>query len=111
MIDYMKCIKTGCDIICEDKIFHGDLFYKNGNLILSGVPNESWNETHNNVYLLKENKKPVFYHFQAHNLSQIPCGYDFAAFLVTNVFDVQEDFLKQMKNYESNEVIKFFEGK
>ena len=40
MVRYMKCIKTGCDVICDIQIYHGDLFYHDGVLILSGVPKE-----------------------------------------------------------------------
>ena len=50
----MKCIKTGCDVICDDMIYHGDLFFHNGILILSGVAKESWNNVENNIYFLEQ---------------------------------------------------------
>lgn len=110
MVSYMKCIKTGCDIICDGMIFHGDLFFKNDVLILSGVPNESWSSVNNSVHCLKAEGKKVFYHFQASSLSQIPTSGNFSCFMVEGVFDIQEDFLNQIKFYEKPDCVEFFQG-
>lgn len=110
MVNYMKCIKTGCNVICEGKIFHGDLMYYNGIVILSGVPYDTWCSASNNVFLLKQENKKIYYDFQAKNLSQIPgTGSVFAAFIVEGVFDVQNEFINQIKNYEKKECIALFE--
>lgn len=42
----MKCIKTGCNIQYNDKIYHGDLYFNVSNagvpcFVLSGVPTNS----------------------------------------------------------------------
>ena len=108
MVGYAKCIKTGCDIICDDMIFHGDLFYCNGTLVLSGVPKETWSNWNNNVHVLKSENKKVYYHFQSKTLKEIPCGGEYACFLVYDIYDVQNEFLQQIKNYESVECISMF---
>ena len=111
MVRYMKCIKTGCDVICDIQIYHGDLFYHDGVLILSGVPKEIFEDYNYNARALENGGRPVFYHFKARNLFEIPCGYDFNCYMVKDVFDVQESFISQIKSYESEECIKVFEGK
>jgi hypothetical protein len=109
MFDFMKCIKTGCDVICDNMIFHGDLFYYNNTLILSGVPNESWSSYSNNVNILKADNKKIYYHFQCKKLHEIPPANIYTCFLVEGVFDVQSDFLNQIKKYENQNCIDFFE--
>ena len=111
MVRYMKCVKTGCDIICDNQIYHGDLFYHDGVLILSGVPKEIFEDCNYCVSALEFGGKPVFYHFKARNLFEIPCGYDFKCYMVKDVFDVQEIFMGQIKTYEPEECIKLFENK
>ena len=103
----MKCIKTGCDIICNDILYHGDLMYRNGVLVLSGVPNESWQ----NIFFLREKGYDSRYHFQCENLAKIPSTVHYACFLVENVFDVQQDFMDQIREYETPDCIAMFEVK
>lgn len=103
----MRCIKTGCDIICDGLLFHGDLMYRNGVLILSGVPTDSWQ----NVYTIRKRGEKIYYHFQCENMARIPSTGFYSCFLVENVFDVQPDFMEQMREYESPDCISMFEGK
>lgn len=109
MVKYMRCIKTGCDVICDDMIFHGDLFFHNGNLVLSGVPKGSYNNVNNSIPYLETCNKKIYYHFQSEDLFQVPCGGAFETFVIDGVFDVQDEFLKQMKEYESKECVALFE--
>ena len=75
----MKCIKTGCDVICDDILYHGDLMYRNGVLVLSGVPNESWQ----NIFYLREKGYDSHYHFKCKNMAMIPgTGNQYSVFLV-----------------------------
>lgn len=102
----MKCIKTGCDIICDNILYHGDLMYRNGVLVLSGVPNESWQ----NIFYLQKGGENVFYHFKSGNMAMIPgTGCQYAAFLVEFPFDVQKDFIDQIKKWETPECVALFE--
>ena len=103
----MKCIKTGCDIISNNILYHGDLMYRNGILILSGVPNSSWQ----NVSCLKEMGYKTSYHFQCKNMAMIHgTGGQYFAFLVESPFDVQKNFLDQIKEWESPKCVALFEG-
>ena len=101
MVDYMKCIKTGCDIICDDQIYHGDLFYHDGELFISGVPKVIFEDNNYNVNCLEFEGKTFNYHFKANKLFEIPCGYDFKCFMIKGVYDVQNEFLNQIKTYSS----------
>ena len=103
----MKCIKTGCDVICDEIVFHGDLMYRNGVLVLSGVPEGSWQ----NIYPIRKRGEQIYYHFQCENLAKIPSTGHYACFLVENVFDVQQNFMEQIREYETPECIAMFEGK
>ena len=106
----MKCIKTGCDVICDDMIYHGDLFFHNGILILSGVAKESWTKVENNVYFLEQENKKFNYHFKCEDLAEIPCYGNNACFIVDVAYDVQDEFMKQIKTYEKPECVKLFEN-
>lgn len=50
----MICVKTGCDIRHGKNIYHGDLFYEEGEWLLKGVPFQS-----KNIYYLE---RPDFPH-------------------------------------------------
>ena len=39
--------------------------------------------------------------FKANKLFEIPCGYDFKCFMIKGVYDVQNEFLNQIKTYSS----------
>lgn len=34
----MRCIKTGCSVQVHNRLYHGDLFIDDGELVLRGVP-------------------------------------------------------------------------
>lgn len=93
MTEYFKCIKTGCDILCEDIVYHGDLFYKNGIMILNcsgrGYNYNGW------------------CHFSAESIWEIPC-HNPVILICGKIRDVHPDFLRQIQKYESNELFVLF---
>ena len=101
MVDYMKCVKTGCDVVCDGQIYHGDLFFHDGALFISDIPKAILENPNFNVNCLEFEGKTFNYHFKAKSLFEIPCGYNFKCFMIKGVYDVQESFLNQIKTYSS----------
>lgn len=100
MFSAAKCIKTGCDVACDGKMFHGDLMHYNGILILTGVPRESY---------YTSNCPP---HFHANNIIEIyGCGEYYQAFIVEGISNPSEDFMNQIKTYETQNIVNLFEKK
>ena len=105
MVRYMKCIKTGCDVICDERIYHGDLFYHDGIFILSGVPKEYLESVNCDVNYLKSENKPIFFHFKCKEMFEIPST-AYGCYLIKRVFDIQDYFANQIKSYETDECFK-----
>lgn len=100
MFGNMKCIKTGCDVLCEGMLFRGDLFFHEGILILTGVPYESY-------YSYKVTKDTKF-HFVAKNIFRINSS-NYQNFLIQGIESVNEEFLEFLKVWSKEDVFELFE--
>lgn len=100
MVEFMKCIKTGCDVICDGRIYHGDLFYHDKVFILSGVSKEYLESVNSNVDYLRNKHLRIFYHLQCKEMFEIPSG-NSGCYMIKKVFDLQDHFCDQILKYES----------
>ncbi|NCB47893.1 hypothetical protein EOM81_12900 [bacterium] len=88
MINAFKCIKTGCDIKCGKEVYHGDLFYHHGIMVLNS--SGSYYED-------------GFYHFEIENMTEIQASNSIFT-LNGKISGVLPAFLQQMEEYESEEL-------
>ena len=93
----MHCIKTGCSILCDNFLFHGDLFFENGTVILSGVPRDSCYSRNNS-----------YFDMEAREVFEIPVAGQYQCFLINDIFHVSEKLIDQFEKWESCDCISYF---
>lgn len=95
MIDYCKCIKTGCDIECDGMSWHGDLYASKAG-----------------VYFFKSccrNEHGYRWsHVVADSLTQLGDDDEHCTFILGRVISVSGDFAATLRKYESHSTCTYF---
>lgn len=99
MLSYFKCVKTGCDILCGDNVFHGDLFHKNGVYVLV---------CSHRVFSPADGKR-LYYHFEIGELAEVPSSSQRVPMMLCGKpANVDKNFLAQLIRSEGREVSDHF---
>ena len=95
MMDYFKCIKTGCDLGCDGMSWHGDLYADNKCVVIfkSYGRNEHGYE---------------YNHVNADSVTELGDDDENGIFLINHVSSVSKDYETQLRKWESVGICKFF---
>jgi hypothetical protein len=95
MIKSASCLKNGCNIVCEEMLFHGDLYVTDKLVILSGIPKDSIG----NFDYLKSMNKYLESHATATEMVEIPQNGEFKTFIIYGL-KAEKYLLELVKTYK-----------
>ena len=95
MMDYFKCIKTGCDMGCDGMSWHGDLYADaKGTVIFKSC--------------CRNPRGYEYDHVTAGHITQLGDDDENCIFLVNGVLDVSDAFRTTLLKYQGPELCGFF---